>query len=146
MKAYVAGASSEIERVENVIKQLRDAGITITCTWPEEVRKVGHANPPEASHAQRGSWAKQDLREVDQANALLICLPGKGHSTSGAWTELGFAYAKDKLIIMAGEHHSVFTGLADHHYKRDDHAVEHLIWLSKLTDGQSTPPQLRSQR
>jgi hypothetical protein len=132
VKVYVAGASSEIERAEVMIKRLRDAGIGITCTWPEVIRKVGAANPAEAGHSTRRMWASQDLFEVEQANVLLFLLPGAGHNTIGAWTELGCSYALAKKIVMAGKHPSIFTGLADEIHETDEQAYQALCVLSQL--------------
>lgn len=132
MKVYVAAASGEIDRAEHWIAKLREAGIMVTCTWPESVRRVGHANPPEAPHSQRRGWAVQDLTEVDEGNALWVLLPSLGFSTSGAWTELGFAYARAKLILMSGKSHSVFTGLADEVHETDRQAFGALVRLAQL--------------
>lgn len=132
LKVYVAGASSEIERAEAVIAKLKAAGIEVTCTWPESVRKAGHGNPSWWPQRQRRSVALTCLAEVDKAQALLLLQPATGKTTIGAWGELCYAHAKDKWIVWSagGEaiNNSVFTGLASI-ATTDDAAIEKLITL-----------------
>ncbi len=113
MKIYVAGASSEIERAEAMIARLKTAGIIVTCTWTENIRKVGHGNPATATHEQRLKWSEQDLREVDQAQLLWFLLPREPNVTFGAWVELGFATARAKRIVLSGQSNNIFVGLGN---------------------------------
>ena len=131
MKVYVAAASSEIERAEHWISELKKIGVTITCTWPESVRSVGAANPPEATLEQRTGWAMQDLAEVREADVFWFLLPSPGHSTSGAWTELGCASETKRKIVMSGESHSVFVGLCHAYCKTDQDAFDVIRRVSR---------------
>ncbi len=133
MKIYVAAASSEIDRAEIWINKLREAGLTVVCTWPQTVRNVGHANPPEATQSQRRSWALQDLDEVDSADGFWFLLPSMGHATSGAWGEWCFAFARGKLLVASGKSHSVFVGLADELHETDRQAFDKLVHISRQT-------------
>lgn len=113
MKIYVAGASSEIERAEAMIVRLKSEGIDVTCTWTENIRKVGLGNPVNASHEQRRKWSEQDLVEVAHAQVLWFLLPRPPNATFGAWVELGFAFARNKRILLSGSSSNIFVGLGN---------------------------------
>jgi hypothetical protein len=149
MKVYVAGASSEIERAEKWIATLREAGIEVTATWPEVIRKVGDANPMTASRAQRQVWSATDLSEVAHAEVFWFLLP-EGRPTAGAYTEFGYAVflgaaaqearacdipgAPMFWIVASGKETSIFTALADH-FDTDEEAFRALT-LRALLVGQ----------
>jgi hypothetical protein len=141
MKVYVAGASSEMERAEQLMAALRAIGIDVVSTWPEVIRKVGAANPMTASREQRATWSAIDLDEVSRANVFWLLLP-KGRPTAGAYTEFGYAVMHGALaqqarelgvrevpdfywIIASGEETSIFTALADH-FATDEMALNAL--------------------
>jgi nucleoside 2-deoxyribosyltransferase len=126
MKIYVAGASSEIERAEAMIVRLRAAGIEVTCTWTENIRKVGHGNPADASHDQRRKRSEQDLVEVARAQILWFLLPRPPNATFGAWVELGFAFARGKRILLSGQHNNIFVGLGNM-FADDEEAFKAII-------------------
>ena len=146
MRVYVASASSEIERAEKWMAALREAGIEVTSSWPEVIRKVGEANPMSASREQRAVWAATDLSEVSDADVLWLLLP-EGGPTAGAYTEFGYAVllgataqqarrlgvadAPIFWIIVSGEEKSIFTALADH-FADDEMAFEALKLRSQL--------------
>lgn len=117
MKVYVAGASSDIERAEAVMAKLREHGIEVTSTWPEVIRKVGGANPPQMVQLERKKVSVQDLLEVEQAHVLLVLQPSLGKTTIGAYVEMGFAFSRTKWILWScgGEpcYSTIFTGITD---------------------------------
>lgn len=140
MKVYVAAASSEIERAEKCIAALRASGFEVTSTWPEVIRKVGHANPMTASREQRAGWAAMDLSEVSDATVLWFLIPPKGVATDGANVEYGYALflgaasqearlaginAPIYRILTSGEERSIFTALSTH-FDTDEQAIEAL--------------------
>jgi hypothetical protein len=153
MKVYVAGASSEIERAEKWMAALHEAGIEVTSTWPEIIRKVGAANPMDASRNDRALWSAQDLAEVSDSNVFWFLLP-EGKPTAGAYTEFGYAVFMGAAasearnagipgaplfwIIVSGKETSIFTALADH-FVSDEEALDALKLRNQLV-GRRPPP------
>jgi hypothetical protein len=146
MKVYVAGSSGEIERAEKWMASLREAGIEVTSTWPEVIRKVGEANPMTASREDRMLWAAQDLSEVSNATVFWFLLP-EGQSTAGAYTEFGYALflgatarearalgigAPQFRVVVSGKETSIFTALAEH-FASDEEAFRSLTLFALLT-------------
>ncbi len=128
MKVYVAGASAEIDRAERWMAELASAGIIVTSTWPTVIRAVGEANPKEATQEEYIQWTNKDLEEVNAAHVLWLLSPiGKGVTTTGAWVELGYAAAREKLIVASGPHKPIFTNaLASFHSPNDSSVFEYL--------------------
>lgn len=135
MKVYVAGASSEMERAETWMRKLRGVGIIVTSTWPEVIRSVGKANPRDATIAECKEWVMKDLGEIDAADVLWLLLPDL--STIGAWIELGFAHARNKMIVTSGLHRPIFTpGLSNAHNKDDEQIFATLSGIRNLTSSE----------
>lgn len=126
-KIYIAGASSEIERAEKWIARCREAGIEVTSTWCDNIRKVGAANPANASFIQRREWALVDLAEVKAAHVFWLLLPSNGHRTDGAWAELAYAHAHGKWIHASGTHHNIFIGLVNWLHTTDEEAFREIV-------------------
>lgn len=125
-KIYVAGASSEIVRAERQGRLLRDNGFEVVSTWTQVIRDVGHANPTDATPEEYKLWAGRDLAEVQAADVFWLLLPEA--NTVGAWIELGFAHAINKLIVMSGQHRPIFTpALARFHSHYDQEILSFLI-------------------
>lgn len=133
MKVYIAGASSEIERAERVAAKLTAAGIEITSSWMANVRKVGAANPRDASRAQRRTWANGCLAEVAKSDVVLLLMPPAGTETIGAYWEAGFAIGDigqtgldRRIIISGGVKRSVFSALGEE-YETDHAAIVAIV-------------------
>lgn len=137
MKVYVAAASSEIERAEKQMAALHEAGIEVTSTWPEIIRKVGAANPMTASREDRAMWAATDLSEVSSSTVFWLLIPPPGIATDGANVEYGYATLLGAMaqearlagvnapiyrIITSGMERSIFTALSQH-FATDDEAL-----------------------
>ncbi len=141
MKVYIAGASKEIERAERWKQWLESKDIEVTSTWIDNIRKVGKANPVDATIEQYKQWAiNQCLHEVEQAGVFWLLLPEC--DTVGAWIELGRAFTLGRLIVMSGRHRPIFTpALAQHHSMSDGSIAAYLGKLKKADDANSpTPP------
>lgn len=115
-RVYIAAASvpSEIERVERWAAQLKEIGVEIVSTWPQNIRDVGTANPRDATREQRMEWAETCADQVAMANALWLMCPPLGVTTRGAWFELGIAYACNMPIVCSGDtEQTIFTALVE---------------------------------
>lgn len=133
-KVYVAGASSEIDRVESVIAALEAGGVTITSTWTQQVRKHGAGNPNNLTEEDLVTLVSRDIEEVRASDFLLLLLPIA--PTVGAWIELGLAQGinlgrqpDDRIMIhTAGIHRPIFTPvLSQCHFDSDGLAVADIV-------------------
>jgi nucleoside 2-deoxyribosyltransferase len=124
---YVAASSQEIDRAEHWMIRLQEEGVHVTSTWIQSIRKVGVANPADATREQRAAWAHQDADEVVLANGLWLLMPTK--PTSGAWWEFGYAFGLGKHLWISGpsQSRSIFTGLADRSFEKDAEALEDIV-------------------
>jgi hypothetical protein len=143
MKVYIAGASKEITRAERWAKRLAEFGIEVTSTWIDNIRKVGKANPADATIEQYKQWAiNQCLHEVEQAGVFWLLLPEC--DTVGAYVELGRAFTLGRLIVMSGRHRPIFTpALAQHHSHYDAEIADYLRRLSKADAANLPTPRFR---
>ena len=92
MKVYVAGASSELARVEAFIARVKAIpGVEISYDWTVDVRKAGKANEG-MTLAQRSKAACACERGVLQCNVFVYLVPLPGHKSIGAAFEAGLAY------------------------------------------------------
>jgi len=123
-KIYIAASSNELDRAERWQRNLNHAGIETTSGWIAKVRMYGGGNPPGASRGDCLHWATEDLRNVDDADILWVLLPD-GRS-DGAFTELGYAVAKQKQILTSGDNRSIFGSLTSH-YPSDQEAFNELV-------------------
>lgn len=121
-RVYVAGSSAELNRVEHWTARLIAAGITVTSTWPANVRAVGSANPRDATREQRAAWAMTCLRQVATAQLVWFLVPAVTAPTRGAWIEVGFmrglvhGVTRAVCIISSGDTlQSIFCALGDEH-------------------------------
>ena len=145
LRVYVAGSSAEMARAEDLMKRLRAAGITVTSTWPEVIKKVGEANPMGVSREQRAMWAANDLNEVASSNFFWLLIP-EGKPSEGANVELGYAImlatsahkaqelgirAPNFEMMCSGKERSIFTSLAGH-FDTDEAAFGFVTGLNQF--------------
>ena len=124
-RVYVAASSKELERAENAIQALLDLGHSVAHDWPAMIRRVGSANPADASPELNAQWANEDLAELESSEVLWLLMPAEGGF--GAAVELGFALGKEDMhIVVSGPavRRSIFTSLACAEYATDAEALE----------------------
>jgi hypothetical protein len=130
MRVFVAAASSEAERTRKVVAQLESAGIQVTLkAWAREGYEDA-AKP--LGLLPRREQAALDLGDVDFCQLFLMLLPSDGHTTAGAWVELGHAHHTGKFIVIVGHHPSVFVGLADEWHDDENAAIASLVKHAEL--------------
>ena len=111
MKVYVAASSDELPRAKLWMARLREAGITVTSTWPTTIESVGSANRAGVEPEQRRVWARSDLVDLDEADWFWLLVPTMSPGR-GAYVELGVAWAERKHIISSGNTtQSIFCSL-----------------------------------
>jgi hypothetical protein len=126
---YVAASSGEIERAKLWMQRLRDAGFSVTSTWPEVISASGgDPNPRGAADADRLCWSLDDLRQVKVASVLWMLVPTPtGGSGRGAYVELGYAQALNKTLVISGDtKQSIFCALGTE-FAEDIDAFTHIV-------------------
>lgn len=101
-RAYVGGASSEIERVERFIARLRAAGYIITFDWPAQIRASGKPANIGLTREERFAAWSACMEGVESADEVVIIAPRNGRTTKGAWGEMGIAIARGTVPIYVG--------------------------------------------
>ena len=101
MKIYVASAFDQrwIRAMEPV---LVGQGWEVLSTW----QWISDAEAAQMTAEQEGEWAIKNLEAVHHADIVLVF--AHGQSSGGMWTEMGFALAEGKPIIVVGETQNVF--------------------------------------
>lgn len=134
---YVAGASSEHQKVSGFADEVRSLGGTITHAWWEPVAAV-HAQgltDEYLSEEIRLLNARKDLEGVLRADLFLILVPDPESATKNGWIELGVTIGlravRDQLTPMVwvvGEKQSrrFFSLLADRHFNTESEALSAL--------------------
>ena len=149
MRVYVAAASSEIERAEWAIAELRKHGIEITEDWPAVMR----SNPPDAECSREllAAACNANVYGIERADCILV-LAGPAMSqgragelaiavwiepddvfVSGDWRTLGIFGAK------VPEDHCFWSSFdperispSDRIALNDSYAVAHLIAIAEV--------------
>jgi hypothetical protein len=105
MRVYTASRFSEYERVRRFNDDLREAGHIVTHDWTrtEEFGPDGHPLNGNGSLLPLGEQARHAQEDLDAAGeadvVILLPVPDMG----GAYVEVGYALARGKRIIVAGE-------------------------------------------
>jgi hypothetical protein len=124
---YLAGASREIELCERWMQRLRDAGHVITYDWCANIRRVGDANPREATEEQRREWSATDVLSAAKSEVFWLLMPTK--PTVGAWFEFGAVYQTGgpRTLVSGDWRGSIFTALADHRFDKHQDALDWIV-------------------
>lgn len=112
-KIYVAASSKEIDRAEGWMRRLTEVGFIVTSSWVDVIRRVGEANPRDATEAQCKEWAEVDADEVSESDVLWQLLPVEA-SGRGSYFEAGLAFGEGIAIVCSGDvKQSIFCALHD---------------------------------
>uniref|UniRef100_A0A6M3LL75 Putative nucleoside deoxyribosyltransferase n=1 Tax=viral metagenome TaxID=1070528 RepID=A0A6M3LL75_9ZZZZ len=111
MRIYLAASYSARLAVEARAAELRARGHNVTSTWHNghhETRPGIDANGTEAEQAQ---WAREDLRDIRRADALILCADLGASRRGGAHVETGYALGYGKALVVVGDTSNVFYTL-----------------------------------
>lgn len=124
---YVAGSSRELERGALVMRDLREGGVRVTSTWPENIQAVGKSNEG-LSRSEAIKAADGCIKELQRASHLLLLVPSDA-ATIGAFIEYGMvlAYCKPLIVVDPRPDRSVFWRKAARIYATDREAVVYLM-------------------
>jgi nucleoside 2-deoxyribosyltransferase len=124
MKIYLAAMYQWMDKMKIEREKYRAAGFEITADWIES-DEVNQAR----SHNEN---ATLDLAGIDNADVfVLYTLPvGTMFSSGGRMTELGYAIALNKRIIIVGERENVFCHLDNIvEFSTTEDVIAHLLYL-----------------
>jgi nucleoside 2-deoxyribosyltransferase len=126
VKIYLAAMYQWIDKMKTEREKYRAAGFEITADWIEsdEVNQARSRN--------ENAWL--DLQGVREADTfVLYTLPvGTMFSSGGRMTELGYAIALNKRIILVGERENVFCHLDNIRvFSTTEDAVKHLQYVRR---------------
>src|SRR5262249_23058209 len=139
MKIYIAGASSEPERVRAAMDAARKLGFEVTVDWLAAIAEAGAANAG-LSVADRIKYANADRAGVENADIVWLLAPAG--SSTGAWVELGYALGlrSDRTMlrplwqtIVSGpaQDRCIFAELCDLKFREDAEALAHLAAVAR---------------
>lgn len=112
MSYYLAASYSRREEIEKYARWLRRNATMVTSTWHD-----GHHEL--LGLACQAMRAKEDLYDLDNADALLFFSGGNTHS-GGRHVEYGYALAQHKPIFIIGPTENIFHTLADQRFETFD--------------------------
>ena len=133
-RIYVAGASTERERIARYMGALRDAGWTITEDWCASEASLGKSDADLDDETAR-RVAERDLDGIERADVFWLVAPSS--PSFGASTELGYAVARrgshdaPTRIIISGPCPSIFARLADERFPSHVAALQALTGASR---------------
>jgi nucleoside 2-deoxyribosyltransferase len=120
MKIYLAAGSNYINYIIAQRAAYHRAGFMITSSWLDGL----------SDQEQWDRCAERDLNDVDAADVLIIYTASDSSITAGRHVELGYALARNKIIILIGPAENIF-----HYHNRviwckdTDHAIMTLRML-----------------
>lgn len=148
MKVYVAGPSSEPERVRSIMDMVTAYGWTVTHDWLKVIEEHGHADP--ASREARSQVAADDLYGIAEANIFWLLAPekrgmGLEPRFTNAWVELGYALALrqrdcDYAIVSSGVTGACIFASHGMEFPDDQSAWAHLRRLERVRTDQNDHP------
>lgn len=142
MRIYIAGSSTEMERVAEFMSACRALGYLVTLDWVEIVlRNGGVANPKDVAINAAREWSERDLAAIAEADVFVMLAPLDGAPARGAFVELGFAVARAKatLVVRSPSCHSIFQSMAEHQASTDFEALAILRRMIRRLTPPSTP-------
>lgn len=108
---YVAARHEDREQAMELAEGLVEEGAVVCSRW---IWKKGE-EPTKGS--ERRLLAQQDLQDLSLAHALVFYNPARSHNTGsgGCHTEVGYALALGKVVVVVGGMENVFHDLMEVH-------------------------------
>ena len=123
MSIYLAATYTRLTEMQEYARRLRAAGHSILSRWIYG----GHETHDIAGDTEKARFAREDLEDLDRADAVLIFTEFTGAlSSGGRHVEFGYALAKGKRAIIVGERENLF------HYAPGAEQVENFEEALKL--------------
>jgi len=144
LQVYVAGASADRAAIARHIQDLTlSRMVEVTLDWTAVMANVAKPDS-DLTEEERNRYARQDLEAIDAASVFWLVIPNS--KSVGAWVELGYAIARNKLIITSGDHASIFTSQSQIACATHDAAKEVVLRLADaVRSGRTTLARERAQ-
>lgn len=108
-RVYLAAPYHRRSELQDYARRLEYAGIEVTARWLDGLHD--HLVDTTDDVDVRGSWATEDIEDIERADALLVFpLPTRANRSArgGVHVELGIALALGKRVIAVGGRPNVF--------------------------------------
>lgn len=129
MNLYLASPYANASTVKFWIARLREKGVVITHDWTPSDDPHTHLPELELAIVRQHEIASEDLKGVDDAEVVwVISAPTGG---TGCWIEMGYAFARGKLVVLSGPRRTIFTSRADCVFESHEAAFEHILSMLK---------------
>lgn len=129
MKVYLASPYQMQPEMKQIRNDLADMGYIVTARWID-VQATDHNH---ISEEERARWAQEDLADIDAADYFIVfnVEAWHGRGTGGRHVELGYAIARNKIIIYVGQ---TKENLFHWHPLVKAHVVEHFEISATMVD------------
>lgn len=107
MKVYIAASMNALSSVLLYAEELERSNIQCTSRWRFEEPGVQRGSP------EYIGFATKDMEDIERSDFVIV-LNDVPSSTGGLHTELGYALALRKNIIVVGERRSPFDFVPQH--------------------------------
>jgi nucleoside 2-deoxyribosyltransferase len=118
MKIYLAARFSRRDELIQRKEALESFGFVVTSRWlTDHYAEWVSIDPTTVAPEERGRWAMGDLSDIEECQCLIHFTGNAeiGYSTGGRHTEMGYALALGKQIIVCGPRENIFCDLDFHH-------------------------------
>lgn len=126
---YIAGAYARRFEFRQHADQLRALGHTVTSSW------IDTHEDGQDFEAHAAGWSKRDFEDIEAADIMLSFTEPKGSTNTrgGRHVELGYALAKEKLIVVIGRKETTFHYLmpTDHVYAEFEDYLREVVDVKK---------------
>ena|SRR5690348_4680388 len=109
MKVYLASRFSRKEEMAKKVEELHDLNIEVTSRWLFE-NAPGNAKLKDYDDAYLLNTATVDIEDIEKADTFVLFSesPDEAFVRGGRHWETGYAYARNKRIIIVGPKENIF--------------------------------------
>lgn len=105
MKFYLAGRYSRRKELLGYAEQLKALGHEVTSRWLDGKHE---AKDKTATPNEMARWAKEDLKDIRAAQALILFTESELTPRGGRLVEFGYAVGKGKRVYTVGPMENIF--------------------------------------
>jgi nucleoside 2-deoxyribosyltransferase len=129
MKVYLAAQFHWKEEIRIKKLALEARGVIVTSTWTDEIA-APNCSLKDFSGDYHSEMALRDLREIDEADALILFTvdPDTLTRRGGRHVEFGYALGKGKVVAVVGPRENIFHHLPILQFNTWEEAV---TWMVK---------------
>ena len=113
MKVYLAARFSRRDELNGYRAELEALGIDVTSRWLRGGHEWTGTRDHEIPCGDQARFATEDLEDIDAAD-VVVCFTepsGSGPARGGRHVEMGYAIAREKVVMVVGHRENVFCCL-----------------------------------